>query len=138
MRYFNKNSRDYKFIEKLEAGLVLTGSDAKSLRTQGLQFTAAKVEIINNRPFLINLDIPLYKFSSKNTLYDTTRNRALLLNYKQIAKLISYRKQKYMIIPISIYTKNNFFKVEIGIGRKMRKYEKRQKIKDKEMKRKRN
>ena len=138
MRYFNKNSRDYKFIEKLEAGLVLTGSDAKSLRTQGVQFTAAKVEIINNRPFLINLDIPLYKFTSKNTLYDTTRNRALLLNYKQIAKLISFRKQKYMIIPISIYTKNNFFKVEIGIGRKMRKYEKRQKIKEKEMKRKLN
>ncbi|MBU4396842.1 SsrA-binding protein, partial [Patescibacteria group bacterium] len=94
------------------------------------------VEIINNRPFLINLDIPLYKFTSKNTLYDTTRNRALLLNYKQIAKLISYRKQKYMIIPISIYIKNNFFKAEIGIGRKMRKYEKRQKIKDKEMKKK--
>ncbi|MBU1088914.1 SsrA-binding protein [Patescibacteria group bacterium] len=136
MNYFNKNSLDYKFIEKFEAGLVLTGSDAKSLRTQGIQFGAVKVEIINNRPFLINLDIPLYKFTSKNTLYDTTRNRALLLNYKQIAKLISYRKQKYMIIPISIYIKNNFFKAEIGIGRKMRKYEKRQKIKDKEMKKK--
>ena len=134
MRYFNKNSLDYNFIDKIEAGLVLTGSDAKSLRTQGISFSSAKVEIINNRPFLINLNIPIYKFASQNNNYDSSRNRALLLSLKQIAKLISYRKQKYMIIPITIYLKHNFFKVELGIGRKMRKYEKRQKIRNKQTK----
>ena len=135
MRYFNKNSLDYNFIDKIEAGLVLTGSDVKSLRTHGISFNSAKVDMINNRPFLINLDIPLYRFSSQNSNYDTSRSRALLLSLKQIAKLISYKKQKYMIIPIAIYLKHNFFKVELGVGRKMRKYQKKQKIKQKEMRR---
>lgn len=134
MRHFNKESRDFQFIEKIEAGLALTGSDAKSLRISTPQFANSKVEIKNGQPILINLTIPLYKFS-QNQEIDTTHERNLLLSSKQIAKLISLRNQKYMIIPISIYTHGKWFKVEIGVGRKMKKYEKRQSIKDRDMKR---
>ncbi len=133
MRHFNKESLDYHFIDKIEAGLALTGSDAKSLRTQNVQFANSKVEIQNGRPVIINLQIPVYKYSQGQTI-DTTRTRSLLLSQKQIAKLISYRHQKYMLIPVAIYLRGKWFKVEIGIGRKIRKYEKRQKIKDRELK----
>ena len=133
MKHFNKESRDYEFIAKFEAGIALTGSDAKSLRTQVPQFANSKVEIQNGRPVLFNLTIPLYKYS-QGQIIDTTHERALLLSDKEIAKLISFRNQKYMLVPIAIYLKGKWFKVEIGVGRKMRKYEKREKIKAKELK----
>jgi SsrA-binding protein len=134
VRHFNKESLDYQFIDKFEAGIILTGSDVKSLRTQNPQFANSKVEIIKGVPILFNLQIPQYKYT-QGQVVDTTHERQLLLKEKEIAKLISYRNQKYMMIPISIYTKGKWFKVEIGIGRKMRKYEKREKIKNREIKR---
>jgi SsrA-binding protein len=133
MRYFNRDSLDFEFKEKFEAGLVLTGSDAKSLRTQGVQFNGSKIEVINGVPTLFNLTIEPYKFS-QNQQIDKTGERKLLLSSKEIAKLQSLRQQKYMIIPVAIFLKGKWFKVEIGVGRKMRKYEKREKIKAKEIK----
>jgi len=133
MRYFNKDSLDYQFTDKFDAGIALTGADAKSLRVQTPQFTNSRVEVINGQPILFNLKIPKYKYSQEDTV-DTTSERNLLLSEKEIAKLISLRHQKYMIIPIAIFLKGKWFKVEIGIGRKMRKYEKREKIKQKEIK----
>jgi len=134
MRHFNRSSLDYHFTDKIEAGLALTGSDAKSLRTQTPQFANSRIEIINGRPTLFNFTIPVYRYTHGQTV-DTTSERLLLLSQSQIAKLQSLRHQKYMLIPISVYLKGKWFKVEIGIGRKLRKYEKRQQIKDKEMKR---
>ena len=133
MKHFNKESRDYEFIAKYEAGIALTGPDAKSLRTQTPQFANSKVEIENGDPIISNLKIPLYKYS-QGQIIDTTQERKLLLSKKEIAKLISYRNQKYMLVPISIFLQGKWFKVEIGVGRKMRKYEKREKLKTKEMK----
>jgi len=134
MRYFNKDSRDYQFTVKFDAGIALSGADAKSLRVQTPQFTNARIEVINGQPILFNLKIPKYKYSQEDTVTpDVERN--LLLSEKEIAKLISLRHQKYMIIPIAIHLKGKWFKVEIGVGRKLRKYEKRQQIKDKELKR---
>lgn len=133
MRYFNKDSRDYQFIEKFDAGIALTGADAKSLRVQTPQFANSKVEVINGQPTIFNLKIPKYKYS-QNDAVDTTAERKLLLSEKEIAKIQSLRHQKYMIIPIALHLKGKWFKVEIGVGRKMRKYEKRQQIKDREMK----
>ena len=133
MRHFNRDSRDYHFIDKIEAGLSLTGADVKSLRTQGVQFQNAQIIIKNGLAQLVNLNIPLYKFSQKQTI-DTTRSRSLLLKPAQIKKLQSYKKQKYMLIPISIYLSGKWFKVKIGVGKKTKKYEKRQKIRKKEFK----
>jgi len=134
MRFFNRDSLDYEFKDKFEAGLVLTGSDAKSLRTQGVQFNGSKIEIINGIPTVFNLTIEPYKFAQSQEV-DKTKERKILLNTKEIAKLQSLRNQKYMIIPISIFLKHNWFKMEIGVGRKIRKYEKREKIKARESKR---
>jgi len=109
----------------------LTGSDVKSLRTQSVQFANSQVEIKNGLPFISNLHIPLYKYSQGQNI-DTTRERQLLLNSRQVAKLQSYQNQKYQLIPVAIYPQGKWFKLEIGVGRKMKKYEKREKIKAKE------
>jgi len=134
MRYFNRDSNDYSFSDKMVAGLVLNGSDAKALRVNGVQFKGAKVEIIDGVPKVLNLEIAPYKYS-QNQEIDKSGERKLLLSSKEIAKLQSYRNQKYMMIPISIFLQGIWFKMEIGIGRKMRKFEKREKIKAKEIKR---
>jgi len=134
MRYFNKDSLDYNFSDKIVAGLVLNGSDAKALRVNGVQFKGAKVEVINGIPTVLNLEITPYKYS-QNQEKDKSGERKLLLNSKEIAKLQSYRNQKYMMIPIAIFLQGIWFKMEIGIGRKMRKFEKREKIKKEEIKR---
>ena len=135
MKYFNRDSLDYNFSDKIVAGLVLSGSDAKALRVNGVQFKGAKVEVVNGLPMVENLEITPYKYS-QNQAIDKSGERKLLLNSKEIAKLQSYRNQKYMMIPISIFLQGMWFKMEIGIGRKMRKFEKREKIKEKEFERK--
>lgn len=134
MKYFNRDSLDYNFSDKIVAGLVLNGSDAKTLRVNGVQFKGAKVEVINGIPTVLNLEISPYKYS-QNQEKDKSGERKLLLNSKEIAKLQSYRNQKYMMIPIAIFLQGIWFKMEIGIGRKMRKFEKREKIKNEEIKR---
>jgi len=134
MRHFNKDSHDYAFVDKLEAGLALSGSDVKSLRTQTVQFANSKIDIINGVPYIENLHIPVYKYS-QGQIIDVSRSRQLLLKAKEIAKLQSYRHQKYALIPISIFLSGKWFKVEIGIGKKIKKYEKREKIKAREFQR---
>lgn len=133
MRYSNKDSRDYTFLDKFEAGMVLSGADAKALRVSGVQFNGSKVEIINGVPTVFNLTITPYKFS-QNKESDKTSERKLLLTKKEIAKLQSLRHQKYMLIPVAIFTKGRWIKMEIGVGRKMKKYEKREKIKARDAK----
>lgn len=134
MRHFNKDSRDYNFVKKLEAGLVLTGSDAKSLRTQTAQFGASKIDVMNGIPILSGFNIPVYKYSH-GQIIDPLRNRQLLLSKKEIALLQSYKHQKYALIPVSIFKYGKWFKLEIGIGRKFKKYEKREIIKAREFQR---
>ncbi len=134
MKYFNKDSLDYSFSDKIVAGIVLSGSDAKALRVNGVHFKGAKVEVIDGIPRVLNLEITPYKYS-QNQETDKSGERRLLLKSKEIAKLQSYRNQKYMMIPISIFLQGIWFKMEIGIGRKMRKFEKREKIRKEEMKR---
>ena len=102
MKYFNRDSNDYNFSDKIVAGLVLNGSDAKALRVNRVQFKGAKVDVINGIPTVFNLEITPYKYS-QNQEKDKSGERKLLLNSKEIAKLQSYRNQKYMMIPIAIF-----------------------------------
>jgi SsrA-binding protein len=131
VRYFNRDSRDFNFLEKFEAGIVLSGADAKALRVSGVTFNGSKIEVVNGVPTVFNLTINPYKFA-QNKEIDKSNERKLLLNKKEIAKLQSLRHQKYMLVPVSIFTKGRWFKMDIGVGRKMKKYEKREKIKARE------
>ena len=107
MKYFNRDSLDYRFSDKMTAGLVLSGSDAKALRVNGVHFKGARVEVNDGVPKVINLEIPPYQYS-QNQEIDKSGERKLLLNSKEIAKLQSYRNQKYMIINFFICISFNF------------------------------
>ena len=88
------------------------------------------MEVVNGIPRCL-----IYKSVLINTAeikVDKSGERKLLLNSREIAKLQSYRRQKYMLIPIAIFLQGKWFKMEIGIGRKMKKFEKREKIKKEE------
>ena len=121
-----KASFNYFFIELLEAGIVLKGSEVKSLR-DGKGSIADSYAIDNNGElFLINSHIPLYRQSSYNN-HDPKGDRKLLLNKKEINKLIGKINQEGLtLIPTKLYFRKGRIKVEIAIAKGKKLYDKRQ------------
>ena len=140
-KVINKKSKfEYNILEKFEAGLVLTGPEVKSVKTGQINLKGSYVTI-KHKPktevFLINAHISKYKPAGLQPDYDPTRSRKLLLHRKEINKLIGKMKEKGLtIVPLSVYTKHNRIKLEFGIGRGKKKFEKKDTIKKRETKRK--
>ncbi|MBT3817328.1 MAG: SsrA-binding protein SmpB [Candidatus Magasanikbacteria bacterium] len=130
----NKKARfDYEILDTLEAGLVLTGQEVKSLRTGNIRMAGSYVTFHKNTPQLTNLHIPKYKYASNIADYDPERSRAILLKKKEIAYLRGKSQEKGLtIIPLSVYTKGRKIKMEIGIARGKKQFDKRQTIKKRE------
>jgi SsrA-binding protein len=127
--------RDYEIIEKYEAGLVLLGSEVKSLRNGAASIKEAYVKIENGEAFLINSHIADYKAASILN-HKPNRKRKLLLKKKEIERLNGKTTLKgYTIVPIQIYFKDGLAKIEIGLGRGKQKTDKREAIREKEEKR---
>ena len=121
-----KASFNYFFIELLEAGIVLKGSEVKSLR-DGKGSIADSYAVDNNGEiFLINSHIPLYRQSSYNN-HDPKGNRKLLLSRKEINKLIGRINQDGLtLIPTKLYFSKGKVKVEIAVAKGKKLYDKRQ------------
>ena len=121
-----KASFNYFFIELLEAGIVLKGSEVKSLR-DGKGSIADSYAVDNNGElFLINSHIPLYRQSSYNN-HDPKCDRKLLLNRKEINKLIGRINQDGLtLIPTKLYFSKGKVKVEIAVAKGKKLYDKRQ------------
>ena len=121
-----KASFNYFFIELLEAGILLKGSEVKSLR-DGKGSIADSYAVDNNGElFLINSHIPLYRQSSYNN-HDPKGNRKLLLNRKEINKLIGKINQEGLtLIPTKLYFVKGKVKVEIAVAKGKKLYDKRQ------------
>jgi len=125
-----KASFDYEIVDKFEAGIELLGLEVKSLKKKQGSLLGAYVIVRGNEAFLINANIPPYQPSNTPDSYDPYRNRKLLLTKKELANLIGLEKQKGLtIVPISIYTKGRKIKLELGIARGKKKYDKRESIK---------
>ena len=124
---------DYDISLKLDAGLVLNGSEVKSLRYNSSSIKESYVEGIDNELWLCNCFIKKYE-SSNNKDLNPTRKRKLLLNKKEANKILgSVKKDGYSIIPIMMYfSESGFIKLNIGLGKGKKKYDKResQKMKD--------
>lgn len=125
-----KNKRasfDYSFDEKFEAGLVLQGTEVKSLRSGRVTMTEAYVTIDeNNEAWIYNMSIPHYEFGNINN-HDENRKRKLLLNQQEIKYLYHEMKaSRLTIIPVKIYFKNNKIKLEIALARGKKQHDKRQ------------
>ena len=130
----NKRAKfDYIITIELDAGLILTGSEVKSLRVNGSSVKEAYVENIENELWLCNCHIKKYESSSEK-INNPTRKRKLLLTKKELNKVLgSVKKEGFAIVPIIIYfNQKGLVKLNIGLGKGKKKYDKResQKLKD--------
>ena len=132
----NKKAKfDYEILDTLEAGLVLTGPEVKSIRSKQIKLTGSFVTFHGDEAYLLNTHITKYKYASIKD-YEPERSRKLLLNKKQIAYLRAKLQEKGLtIVPLSVYTKGRKIKVEIGIGRGKKQYDKKRVIKERQEKR---
>ena len=121
-----KASFNYFFLELLEAGIVLKGSEVKSLRDGKGSIADSYAVDINGELFLINSHIPLYRQSSYNN-HNPKGNRKLLLNRKEINKLIGRINQEGLtLIPTKLYFSKGKVKIEIAVAKGKKLYDKRQ------------
>ena len=123
----NRKARfNYFFKEFFEAGIVLTGSEVKSLRNGKVNISESYAFDIGGEIFLINSHIPSYKESSYNN-HDPKRNRKLLLNKKEINKLMGrVNREGFTLIPTKLYFKKGKAKIEVAVAKGKKKYDKRQ------------
>ena len=123
----NRKARfNYSFKEFFEAGIVLHGSEVKSLRTGKANISESYAFDINGEIYLINSHIPSYKESSYNN-HNPDRNRKLLLNKKEINKLMGrINREGFTLIPTKLYFKKGKAKVEIAVAKGKKQYDKRQ------------
>jgi len=130
-----KANHDYFIEETYEAGLVLQGTEIKSIRLGRVNLKDAFARIEKGEVFLHNMHISPYEQGNRYN-HEPLRTRKLLLNRKEINKLIGATKEEgYSLVPIKLYLKNGFAKVLIGLGKGKKKYDKREDLKKKEAKR---
>ena len=130
-----KAYHDYQIEETLESGIALLGTEVKSLREGRANLKDSYVLMKGGEAFLLNCHISPYSHGNIMN-HDPLRTRKLLLHKKQIASLAGKAVTKgYTLIPLKIYFKDSFAKVEIGLGKGKRLYEKREAIKEREAKR---
>lgn len=133
----NKKARFEYFIEEeFEAGLVLEGWEVKSLRAGKINLSDAHVIIKNGEAFLLGAQIQPLPTASTHIHPDPTRTRKLLLNRKELNKLIgSVERQGYTIIPLNLYWKKNKIKAKIALAKGKKEHDKRETIKDRDWQR---
>ena len=132
----NRKARHDYFIEEIyEAGIVLLGPEVKSLRQARANLKDAYARVKSEELFLHNMHISPYPFAHHVPI-EPTRTRKLLMNKREIKRLIGKTEEKgYSLIPLSVYLLGGIFKVELALAKGKRKYDKRQVLKEKEMKR---
>ena len=117
---------DYEILEKFEAGLVLSGAEVKSIKGGRMNLNGSYVNFHNNEPYLIGASIAPYQPKNQPSDYDQSRSRKLLLNKKEIDYLIGKTKQKGLtLMPLKAYNKGRKIKIEIGLARGKKQYDKR-------------
>ena len=123
----NRKARfNYFFTEFFEAGIELRGSEVKSLRDGKVNIAESYALDLHGEIYLVNSHIPLYKESSYNN-HDPKRNRKLLLNKREINKLIGrINREGFTLIPTKLYFKKGRAKVEIAVAKGKKQYDKRQ------------
>jgi SsrA-binding protein len=118
--------REYQFLETLEAGIVLQGSEVKSLRDGKAQLNEAYARIDGGEAWLFQMHIPPWQFATGFGAHDPDRKRKLLLHRDQIDQLLGKTQQQSLtLIPVSLYFKDGKAKVELALAKGRRLYDKR-------------
>lgn len=134
----NKKARfNYEILETWEAGIELFGPEIKSIRNHDVSINEAFILIRKHEAFLINSNVKKYEFANYVKGIDPFRTRKLLLHAKEIKKILKrVQLEKLTIIPLRMYFKNNYVKLEIGLGRGKNLHDKRETIKARDIERK--
>ena len=128
--------REYEIVERVEAGLVLTGTEVKSLRAGKCQLEDAYARVSKGEVFLVGADIAIYPQAVGAMQHEPKRMRKCLLHKRQIAQLIRHTAQKGMtIVPLTVYFRGGYAKVELGIGCGKQVRDRRQQLKQRQAQR---
>lgn len=124
-----KAFRDYEIVEKVEAGLVLRGSEVKSLRAGGADLNGSFARLLGDECWLIGCSIAIYAQAGDNN-HEPSRKRKLLLHKRQITKIETRLTQRgFTLVPLRIFfNERGLAKIEIALAKGKRKYDKRDKI----------
>ncbi|HEX9007994.1 MAG TPA: SsrA-binding protein SmpB [Patescibacteria group bacterium] len=129
----NKKARfDYEIVESFEAGIVLTGSEVKSVRAGGASLTGSRVIIKEDGAYVVGMNVQKYKFDSSEE-YDAARTKKLLIRKPELVSIGTKMKSAGLtLVPVRLYNKGSLLKLEIALVRGKKKYEKREVIKKRE------
>jgi len=131
-----KAFHDYFIEQRLEAGLALAGWEVKAIRAGRAQIKEAYVIVSNGEIFLIGCHISPLPSASTHVLPDPTRTRKLLLHAEEISRLIgSVERSGYALVPLNLHYKNGRVKLEIGLAKGKKQFDKRQAEKEKNWRR---
>lgn len=132
----NRRARhDYEILQRFEAGIVLSGSEIKSVRDHRVQLQGSYARLRDGELWLEDANIAPYA-NAGYAPHDPTRRRKLLLHKKEIGRIREALEERGLtLIPLSMYFKNGRAKVELGVGRGLKRYDKRQKMKQRDVER---
>jgi SsrA-binding protein len=121
---------DYEVLETLEAGLVLSGAEVKSIKQGSVNLKGSFVTFHDNEAYLTNAHVSPYSYAPLDETHDPTQRRKLLLHRKEVDYLYSKFLEKGLtIIPLQVYTNHHLIKVEIGVCRGRHTYNKKEVLK---------
>lgn len=130
-----KAFHDFLLFDKFEAGIVLCGTEIKSIRKGAINLKDSFVKIEDTEAFLYNCHISPYEQGNRYN-HEAERVRKLLLNKKEILKMLGkIKKENYAIVPLELYLKNGWAKIEIALAKGKKLHDKRDSIKEKAIKR---
>lgn len=127
---------DYEILERFTAGIELLGMEVKSVREGKCNLRGSFIAVRDNETYLVGADIPAYQPKNTSQAYDAHRARKLLLTKNESAEIKNAEQTKGLtIIPLSVYNKGRFLKLDIAIARGKKKFDKRQTIKKRDVER---
>ncbi len=125
---------DYQILDRLEAGVVLTGDEVKSLRAGNINLTGSFATITNGELFLLNCRIAPYSHAYSKDEENASRSRKLLVHRRELEKLVGAISRKGItLLPLKLYFKKGIVKVELGLGKHKKAADKKQQLKERDI-----
>ncbi len=126
---------DYEILETIEAGVSLTGHEAKSIKMGRINISGAHAIIRDGSAFIVGMSVPSFQAGNAPETHEPERTRRLLIGKKDILRLENKILTGLTLVPIKLYNKGNVLKLELGLSKGKKKYDKRETIKKREAKR---
>ena len=126
----DKAKFDYTILETIEAGILLAGYEVKSIKTGKVSIKGSYVKILGGEAYLVGANVSVYQQNNVPKDYDMQRSRKLLLKKSELNYLVGKSNEAgFSLVPLKLVSKKNMIKLEIGIARGKKKYDKRETIK---------